>query len=47
MDEGASWERLAIILGVVACLTFLSSLVFFSKTLKERYRLKKQLEAVI
>lgn len=42
MDQGVSWGRLAIILGVVACFTFLSSLVFFSETLTERYRLKKR-----
>ncbi len=40
-DIGHPWTRLAIILGAVACFTLASALVFFSKTLKERYRLIK------
>ncbi len=36
---GMPWGRLAIILGGVALLTLLSSLVFQGKTLRRRYRL--------
>ena len=38
---GLPWTRLTIILGAVACFTFASALVFFSKALKERYGLAK------
>ncbi len=36
--EGVSWTALAIILGSVALLTAASGLVFFSSTLRARYR---------
>ncbi len=36
---GMPSTKLMIILGAVACFTLLSALVFFSKSLKERYRL--------
>ncbi len=38
---GLPWTRLTIILGAVACFTFASALVFFSKALKKRYGLAK------
>jgi len=38
---GLEWTRLAIILGLVAVFTGTSSLVFLSRSLKERYRLTK------
>jgi hypothetical protein len=37
MDEGMPWTRMAVILGVVALFTALSSLVFRSKALRKRY----------
>ncbi len=40
-EMGLSWTRLAFILGTVACFTFLSALVFFTRTLRERYKLMK------
>ena len=39
-ENGEDWFRLAIILGVVAILNFVTILVFRSKLMKERYRLK-------
>lgn len=39
MAEGSPWTRLAIILGGVALITFLSIFVFQFKPLRERYRL--------
>jgi uncharacterized membrane protein len=42
MQIGLPWTRLAVILGAVACFTLTSGLVFFSKTLKERYMLEKK-----
>ena len=41
LDAGLAWTRLAFILGAVACFSFASIFVFFSKTLKERYSLRK------
>jgi hypothetical protein len=38
--SGDDWIRLAVILTAVALLTALSGLVFFSKRLKEHYRIK-------
>ena len=38
-EMGLPWMRLVIILGIVACFTFSSVFVFFTKTLKERYGL--------
>ncbi len=37
IENGESWLRLAIILGVVAILNFVTILVFRSKSMKERY----------
>jgi hypothetical protein len=37
MAAGADWQRYALILGAVALFTALSSLVFRSKALRERY----------
>lgn len=42
---GASWVRLSLILGAVAVMTFLSSLVFRSQSLRERYRLETSSES--
>jgi uncharacterized membrane protein YgdD (TMEM256/DUF423 family) len=42
LEIGLPWVRLAVILGAVACFTMASGLVFFSGTLKERYRLDKR-----
>jgi hypothetical protein len=39
LEIGLPWARLAVILGAVACFTLASVLVFFSDTLKARYRL--------
>jgi len=39
--EGKAWMRLAVILGAVACFTLASSLVFLTKTIKERSGLLK------
>lgn len=36
---GLSWTKLAWILGAVAFISFASMFVFYSKTLKDRYRL--------
>ncbi len=38
-ENGEPWLRLAIILGVVAVLTFASTLVFRTKFMKKRYRI--------
>ncbi len=38
-NETQPWVRLAVILGLVAFFTVASSFVFFSKTLKTRYKL--------
>ncbi len=35
--RGDPWVRLAVILGTVALITFISALVFMSRSLKERY----------
>jgi hypothetical protein len=37
--DGENWGRMAMILGVVALFTLLSTCVFFTKSLKERYTL--------
>jgi len=39
-DAGLPWGRLAIILGVVALLSFASIFVFYTKALKNRYNLE-------
>ena len=41
VENGQPWIRLAIILGAVACFTLCSAFIFFSKTLKTRYKLNK------
>ena len=38
---GMPWIRLAVILGAVSLITFLSALVFRMKTLQERYQLEQ------
>ena len=38
-EIGLPWIRLAIILGFVSCFTFGSAFVFFTKNLKERYKI--------
>ena len=38
-NVGLSWTRLALILGAVAFISFASMFVFYSKTLRNRYRL--------
>jgi hypothetical protein len=38
-NAGLSWTRLSWILGAVAFVSFASIFVFYSKTLKDRYRL--------
>ena len=40
IESGESWIRLAIILGVVVLINFATILVFRTKSMKERYRLK-------
>lgn len=40
-SAGESWSRMALILAGVVLITALSSLVFFSKTLKTHYKSKK------
>ncbi|KAA3656532.1 MAG: hypothetical protein DWQ10_15205 [Calditrichaeota bacterium] len=39
METGQSWERLAIILGVVTIFTLVATLVFRFKNVRERYKL--------
>ncbi len=40
--QGQPFTRMAVILGVVAAVTFLSALLFQSPTLKKSYRLDRQ-----
>ncbi|KAA3613996.1 MAG: hypothetical protein DWQ05_17135 [Calditrichaeota bacterium] len=42
MDAGQSWQRLAIILGIVVVFTLASIFSFQARNLKERYGLNKQ-----
>ena len=39
IQEGNDWIRMAVILAVVAMITAVSACVFFTKTLKTRYKL--------
>jgi hypothetical protein len=41
IDMSEPWTRLAVILGIVAVFTGLSTCVFFMKSLKARYKLDK------
>jgi len=38
-ESGESWLRLAIILGIIAGLNFVTCLVFRTKSMKDRYKL--------
>ena len=42
MQSNRPWIRLAIIIGVVACFTFASGLVFFTDPLKKKYKISKK-----
>jgi len=42
IESGQPWVRLAVILGAVAVLTALSSLVFRAESLRNRYRAKQE-----
>lgn len=42
LETGQPAVRMAVILGCVALFTLLSSLVFFSRRLRERYRLEQK-----
>lgn len=41
-SQGLPWQRLAVILGMVALFTLLSTLIFRTAALKERYSLPRQ-----